>query len=658
VPGRRLLYSFLALLAAGFSSYLVVLGLDPGALPNDLTPEHASGAEGVWSLVLDFGAYLLAIIGGLVLGAVALLLVAAVVFRLPGLGALAKWIARQGWGEPEFAQRPWMRPLRWIARELVAAFNWLVGYDLVVEDFAPHLGSAGGSTTAKTDDADDADGGGASDLREQADTVTAAVRATLGASGLPPGPGGVDYVKASGGEGSVLNAISDAMKEVQELKWLAPLVRLGRMVLPRQTFSIHGHLLPAGERGRGLALAVAERGGVVGTATLWERTYDPALGGPTQVASRRPETLAEALYRLGVGAAAWSVYRVLDTRKETRKRALLGTDNWHSYAYFRAGLECQEGRRSDKAQALYVRALERDAENRAAMFNLAVLNARDTEGKSGELAQEKFEQAIERLRRVRGLIEREEERRSKRREVNGAEKDCRLLLLRDPLWYQAGYHLVAARLEKGAVPPELEQGWREALELTIDLERALRELKKTSWPKRKAIDLNDVLTRVEGPMLILLASLALARGKGEPECKVRRDEPSPEKLLGRLQEELGRIKEVEAGASSEPGGVPAIAAYIIDTYFHPKGENRARLSYRARYNLACYYARRASLAKKRKDRALRNQCAEKALFELRFGIEAGSLAEWATKDRSLEWLRKNRGSEFRQIVAPYLTQST
>jgi hypothetical protein len=623
--------------------------LDPDALPNDLTPEHANGAEPVWSLVLDFGTYLLAIIGGLVLGAIALLLVAAVVFRLPGLGALAQWIARQGWGEQDFAQWSLMRPARWIARELVAAFNWLVGYDLVVEDFAPHDGT-GGSSTAKTNDV------GQSDLIEQAGTLTAAVRATLGASGLPPSPGGVDYVKASGGEGSVLNAVSDAMKEVQELKWLAPLLRLGRLLLPRQTFSIHGHLLPPGERGRGLAVAVAERGGVVSTATLWERTYDPVLGRQTVAAPKDPEALAEALYRLGVGAAAWSVYQVLDARGDTRKQALLGANNWHSYAYFRAGLECQEGRRSDKAQALYVRALERDAANRAAVFNLAVLNARDTEGSSGRPVQEKFEQTTERLNWVRTLVKRQEEERLKRRSGAKAAENDGLLLLRDPLWYQAGYQLIAAHLEKGATGQELERAWREALELTIDLERALRELSKTAWPKRKAIDLKEVLTRVEGPMLVLLASVALARGKGGPDGKLRRNEPSREELLGRLHEELGRTKEVEAVRRSEPGGIPPIAAYVVDTYFNPEGENRTRLSYRARYNLACYYTRRASLAKKRKDRAVRDECAENALYELRFGIEAGNLADWATNDRSLEWLRKKRRSEFHRVVAPYLTQ--
>jgi hypothetical protein len=658
VSGRRFIYSLLALLAMGGASYLALLGLD--SLPNELEPGDTTGAEGLWHLALDVGAAVLAIIVGLLLLFVVLVLLAAVLLRLPGLAWLSRWIARQRC-EPDFYQSRWGRFWRRPARALVAIVDSLVGYELIVDDFHPLAGGAGAAANGSSASSAQSSSSSGGDLATDAAMVTAAVRAALGASGLPPAPGGVDFVKARRTEGSALNAISDAIKEVPEVKWLAPLLRLVGTVLPRQTLVVHGDVFPAGQRGRGLALALAQSGGGVSvTERLWEQTYDPRVGSAAGPGT--PESRAEGLHRLGVAAAAWVVYQVLDAEGTRGEKELLGTKDWHSYAYFRAGLECHEGGHVDQAQALYTRALERDPNNLAAVLNLAVLTARNGVGANGGPQAANLERAIDRLAALKEHLARRQ-----RLEYKPGSDGASRLLGRDPLWYQATYQLVSARLHRATAASlnrkpaekELARAWKEGLELTTALETTLDQLQRNPWPKHRARQLTDVLERVEDPSLVLLASVALERRAEPVQIPPTQGTTSRAALLSCLRDADPNRESAET--EDRANEAVALDEYIVETYLGR--EKRPTMSYRARYNLACYHSRRAaSLAadsrrkswkQRKKLRRRRDQEAERALYELRFGIEAANLIVWAEQDPSLAWLRKQRGSEVNAILDSY-----
>src|SRR5215212_6396197 len=76
---------------------------------------------------------------------------------------------------------------------------------------------------------------------------------------------------------------------------------------------------------------------------------------------------------------------------DAREFSLLGTDDWKSYAYFQAGVEWELQGEENKAQQMFLKALDQDPKNLGATFNLSVLDIR---------AQE-YERALQRLERVR-----------------------------------------------------------------------------------------------------------------------------------------------------------------------------------------------------------------------------------------------------------------
>lgn len=180
---------------------------------------------------------------------------------------------------------------------------------------------------------------------------------------------------------------------------------------------------------------------------------------------------------------------MLELRHDDWRKKTLGSLEWLSYAYFRAGVECQESRRSDKAIALYARALERDPDNRIALFNRAVLTATADSGQrpresglhtfDGDRA--KAADALVALERVQKLADGSDE------------------LRREPLWYQAGYQRTAAALN---VPTWTDERlYQHALDLVWQLEKGLEALEaRRQWPEIKAWV--EDLERVERPASI------------------------------------------------------------------------------------------------------------------------------------------------------------
>jgi len=151
-------------------------------------------------------------------------------------------------------------------------------------------------------------------------------------------------------------------------------------------YTLSGYLQkPGGDLGAGLTLSLVRKktGEIMANETIWQKDFDPAI---TQSEANDPAPY----YRLAESAAIWTIFNeVLPFKKNL---TLLGTRDWLSFAYFRAGVRWAREEQDDKARKLYVEALNQDTNNRGARFNLGAL---DTE--AGE-----YKRAIERIQMARG----------------------------------------------------------------------------------------------------------------------------------------------------------------------------------------------------------------------------------------------------------------
>jgi tetratricopeptide (TPR) repeat protein len=157
-----------------------------------------------------------------------------------------------------------------------------------------------------------------------------------------------------------------------------------------------------GDLGAGLTLSLVRKktGRIIANETIWQKEFDSAITPPK-------EKDPAPYYRLAEPAAIWTIFH--EELPFKQKLDPLGTSDWLSYAYFRAGVRWAREERDDKARKLYVEALNQDADNRSALFNLGALDV-----EAGE-----YERAITRLQMAR-------------------ESEPK-----DPVWYKATYQLAA-----------------------------------------------------------------------------------------------------------------------------------------------------------------------------------------------------------------------
>jgi tetratricopeptide (TPR) repeat protein len=138
----------------------------------------------------------------------------------------------------------------------------------------------------------------------------------------------------------------------------------------------------------------------------------------------------------------------------------LGTKDWQSYAYFKAGVGWSMEGRKDKARQLYLEALSRDMNNHGALFNLGVMDM-----ESGE-----YDKAVERLMMARNSVEQEK--------MNN--------LHSDPVWYGAMYQLAASyqyKVIKAEEEPEkanreLDKAEETAKELVAEIKAGINAFQK------------------------------------------------------------------------------------------------------------------------------------------------------------------------------------
>ncbi len=348
--------------------------------------------------------------------------------------------------------------------------------------------------------------------------------------------------------------------------------------LPQKVIALSGYLQKTADRGAGLTLSLVEKwtGNIVANNTIWQKDYDPMMKSSSNEKDPMP------YYRLADMAATWTLFQLhasseggfLTKLKQNMKTFFklpapseefipLGTKDWQSYAYFKAGVSWSLEGEKEKARQLYVEALSRDINNRGALFNLGVIDM-----ESGE-----YDKAVERLLMAR----------------NSAEKEKTNNLYSDPVWYSAMYQLAASyqyKVIKAEEGQELNEAEETAKILVTKINEAIESLRKN---ENKV--LKQYLESFRPMAVILYAGILFGRGK----------EKEAESLIESLK----------------PFSL---------------------LSYRVRYNLACYY----SIAGNKKEGKEQTNAYKDALFHLNYALErGGDIVQWAKRDPSLKGVRED-----------------
>ncbi len=286
------------------------------------------------------------------------------------------------------------------------------------------------------------------------------------------------------------------------------------------------------------------------------------------------------------------------TDKNKRGTLPLGIEDWRSYASFRAGARWMLRGDTDEARRMFSRALGYEEENWGALFNLATLDL-SSEPKD-------YERALRRLHEVKRGVEKHDKEREKR----------------DLVWYKAMYQLAAAYSYDGNNPHR-----------SVDkAERVIDELTRT---------IRETLAQTREELRTRAASKKLSDQRLADSLK----------RLKTFLEDLQPLAEIlHAGILVENGEVEKAQKIVSDV---EKEIEEGNLSYRARYNLACFYSRRASI-----ENAPDSQRSlyEEALGHLEYALERyDSLTRWASEDPELENLQQHAASKrkFDELVEKY-----
>ncbi len=204
------------------------------------------------------------------------------------------------------------------------------------------------------------------------------------------------------------------------IMWASNLIE---WIFPSKVIMISGYLEKPGIDGVGLTLSTVNSltGEILGNITLWQKDYDTEIKPAESTAGDK--NLASSYYYLVEPAAIWVFFQLNEQRKAAKeeKFALLGTDDWKSYAHFQAGVRWQLEGKKDKARQQYVMAQNQDMNNYGALINLGYLDIED----------KNYNRAIERLSKG----------------IEMAEKSKNYP--RERAWFVAMYQLAAAYHYKG-----------------------------------------------------------------------------------------------------------------------------------------------------------------------------------------------------------------
>lgn len=171
----------------------------------------------------------------------------------------------------------------------------------------------------------------------------------------------------------------ERLADVPQFQLVVGVLDLIERLLPSRGLAAAGELLPQGTRGVGISLALYEGNRLTSRSSLWEKEVDTWLPGGEQDEEEGTGGTSTPYYKLAYPAAWWIQYeaaRVLDTD------ASQVTASGRSFALVGLGLSRERIGRPKEAEEAYARALTHDADNVAALVNLAQLLARNHEAYS------------------------------------------------------------------------------------------------------------------------------------------------------------------------------------------------------------------------------------------------------------------------------------
>jgi len=405
---------------------------------------------------------------------------------------------------------------------------------------------------------------------------------------------------------------------------------------------LSGRVLESESAGPGLALTIATASGrTIERLTVWAWEFEPQLGeGSGKYAE------ADQLMCIATAGAVWTHFTILGDiwhLGEKDLRELLQTAVWRSYAFMQVGLEGKDHRSPDLTRALYARAVDADPHNSVAQFNLASL----------ELDDAWFEDVrgagLLRLQRVHDELDGDELLDCAPHDTSVAwfEREC-ALLDRDPLHYQVAYKRGACKLNQDVLDdserevahngaagrPELGVADAEDLATHLrDLEETLQILhacERRRWPaagSKAWRELRQMLSAVEGTMLVLWAMVAARTGRADGSAWSADELGEPDGLGGA---ERSTVIEGLCAGTMVPGAAIQFAR-----------SNHVWRTSRTRLNLACWYADREMLSE--------------ALRELELGLECGGeTARRRMHDPQLRKVRAACDEDWEKLLLRYV----
>jgi hypothetical protein len=406
-------------------------------------------------------------------------------------------------------------------------------------------------------------------------------------------------------------------------KVLAAIVSLLGLVRFRRRLELAGELRLSDDGTSGVTLTLGRSGGrVVNTVTLWSRDFEERPAKVATGSDGDPSAVALA-------GATWLRYALTADRGYTRvavesflrwywKRSSppMGTGDWFSLAQLLAGAATEKdariprSRRAAAARARYLGALEQDARNWGALFNLAFLDSDERRDETQTVGERQLltTRALERLKTVRTAVEKSTGFRA---------TTCGFQT--EPTWYRAVYRSVAQQLNDLHLPasgPDVKK----LDSLKVDATLLVRTLEHTLRSVAPG-ELRSFLERFEAIAVTLLASVEAARAKPDADWR-------PNDAMGEWKPTRDDLRRHAGKLRYE-----RLLAFL--------GTSLNVLPAGTRYDIAACRAN-ALRSGQLPDRKV-------VLQALRFAVEDRSLAETALKDPSFESLRND--PEFQRICA-------
>ena len=441
-----------------------------------------------------------------------------------------------------------------------------------------------------------------------------------GATELDMGKGLAAMVEVSfkqigelGSHGSSPKVIAGPIEEFEipaDVKSVHPYIKIVSMLIewlfPPKVITVSGYLQkPGGKLGAGLTLALVESrtGTIIANRTIWQKDFDLAITSP-ETEDPTP------YYRLAEQAAIWILFQ--QELWFEKKFTLMGTSDWLSFAYFRAGVRWtkdDKDDKDDKARKLYVESLNQDMNNRGALFNLGAL---DTEAR-------KYRRAIDRLKRARNTYISDGKIHNQKRENETDKKNIYMPHLKDAVWYKATYQL-AATYHYQSIKFEEQAS-------TCQFEEQASTFRVQVKKKKLEGQASDSLNQAEDEAKKLYKAIEEAIKPQKKEDKALRNFLESFRPMATIM-----YAEILVGTTDDKKKTKAKECIERVDF--------SKLTYRIHYNLACYYTNASDN--------------KKALYHLKYALErGGEIIQWAQRDPSLKGLREGMECNFYGLIKEY-----